>query len=353
MGHFETSFILYGPPDSGKMSTLKKLPLYEEATLLDLSETALVLEIKKDKTFLESLLDSLNPQDWLIINHYDRIHKTDLNFIEKCLHKGIFLALTSVQNIPAINESGLLQIHFQHLNYYEPLDSALKYGLLPKVQNIPKSENKIAYLKTYLQNYIDEHVLAYSSIRHLVPFHLFMERIKNYNAQKINFTHIAENLGVDYKTIQNYFQILIQTHIGYYLPASTIKLRAVQNQSPQFFLFDPGLIHNETDQINLLKTLCINQLRQQNHLQLSHIETKDGLHIDLVIKNSKTDQVYFINFCNQKIISRRHLKNLILLGKNQSAQLICVNLQSDYKIKPAEADSIKVINVNEFLKTLF
>ncbi len=37
------------------------------------------------------------------------------------------------------------------------------------------------------------------------------------NGEIINYTNIAKDTGVDVKTVQSYFQILIDTHLGFFL----------------------------------------------------------------------------------------------------------------------------------------
>ena len=57
----------------------------------------------------------------------------------------------------------------------------------------------------------------------------------------INFTKVARDVGVDTKTIQNYFQILDDTLVGYLIPAYAKSKRKSVGLQPKFYFFDLGV----------------------------------------------------------------------------------------------------------------
>ena len=64
------------------------------------------------------------------------------------------------------------------------------------------------------------------------------------NGQEVNYTNISRDVGVDAKTVREYFQILIDTLLGnYLLPYFDKKKRTNILQSPKFYLFDTGIVN--------------------------------------------------------------------------------------------------------------
>ena len=61
------------------------------------------------------------------------------------------------------------------------------------------------------------------------------------NGKILNYSSIARDVGVDFKTVQEYFSILEDTLVGFELPAFHLSVRKQQRQSPKFFLFDMGI----------------------------------------------------------------------------------------------------------------
>ncbi|MCY4357172.1 MAG: DUF4143 domain-containing protein [Gammaproteobacteria bacterium] len=59
--------------------------------------------------------------------------------------------------------------------------------------------------------------------------------------QVTNFTAIARDAAISRQTVKNHFDILIDTLLGYWLPAWKLKSANKQVSSSKFYLFDPGV----------------------------------------------------------------------------------------------------------------
>ncbi len=57
----------------------------------------------------------------------------------------------------------------------------------------------------------------------------------------VNYHTIAKDLRIDDKTVKTYFEILVDTLVGFLLPAYDKSLRKQQLKSPKFYLFDCGV----------------------------------------------------------------------------------------------------------------
>ena len=348
------NLLIVGPPETGKIAILKSLPLYQNALYIDLEDQFLVKELLMRPDLLDQIIQETEPGDWIAINHIERISKyfpKILNFIE---NKKIFIAATctSLKEI-SLELQNRSYIYYTTNNSFEQteninsLSEILSFGSLPKIYTLEKNIDKIRYLKTYLQDFLAAEIIAKSYIRNLVPFHLFLPLAAKTVGKKLNFTALAQELDVDYKTVQYYYELLIQFRLGFYLPAYQTFVRKGQSKSAQFYFFDTGIyraVENSLDQIpdfnnteyNLLfKSWCINEIikissiRNLNY-KFSQLETKDKVRIDLVLEKPN-GEVNLIVFIAAATVLPRHVKHLKSLGKSiPKAKLYCVhNLEKE------------------------
>jgi predicted AAA+ superfamily ATPase len=144
-------------------------------------------------------------------------------------------------------------------------------------------------------------LVAEQLIKDLEPFRRFLEVAGQMNGKIINYRKIAQDVGVDAKTVKNYYQILEDTLLGFYVDAFHTSLRKRVNQKPKFFFFDLGVVHA------LTRTLSLNILPQTSYYgevfeqfviveifklcqyfkseyRLNYFQTKDGFEVDLIIE---------------------------------------------------------------------
>ncbi|MBC7753747.1 MAG: ATP-binding protein [Moraxellaceae bacterium] len=353
------SLLIVGPPDTGKATVLRSLPIFQDTLFMDLDDPLLVRELLNKPDFLNEVLSEVQAGEWLTINRIDRIMKYLPRLIDAIENQKILIAATS--GCELTNNSRFKIIYTSGLDYLKIKDTTdiatiLQYGLLPKNFNLKSSVEKIRYLKTYVENYIQDELIEKSKIRNLVAFHLFLPLAAESAGTKLNFTRLAQQIGVDYKTIQNFYELLAESRTGFYLQSSDLKLRKVQILSPRFYFFDSGFmrsldnklsdkfLENTAEYQKYYKHWCISEIYKKNlDLKLSYIETKDKVAIDLVVE-MPNQEIYLICFEGAQKIIPAHLKNLKSIGKDlPQARLILVsealgelNDQSIQKLSAAE-----------------
>ena len=121
------------------------------------------------------------------------------------------------------------------------INDVLQLGSLPGLISYKNKKDKVRYLDSYINTYLKEEILIEQLVRKVKPFKDFLEVSAQCNGQIINYSKIARNLGVDYTTVQNYFDILTDTYLGFHLKSFSRSIRKQQNQAPKFFLFDLGI----------------------------------------------------------------------------------------------------------------
>jgi predicted AAA+ superfamily ATPase len=121
------------------------------------------------------------------------------------------------------------------------LEESLHWGTLPKIYELSDIKDKEEYLRSYSITYLKEEIVAEQAVRNLEPFREFLEVAAQHSGKIINFSEIAKDVGVQTKTVQNYFEILCDTHMGFFLPAFHRSIRKSQKESPKFYFFDNGV----------------------------------------------------------------------------------------------------------------
>ena len=116
---------------------------------------------------------------------------------------------------------------------------ALNFGLIPS-HYLANNWEKTA--KAYVNDYLREEVQAEGLVRNLRSFANFLDVAAFSNGDLINYSNIASDCGIDNKTVKEFYQILVDTLLGYYLyPFKDNKKRKDFINTPKFYLFDVGV----------------------------------------------------------------------------------------------------------------
>lgn len=116
---------------------------------------------------------------------------------------------------------------------------ALQNGLLPSHYGLGNPKRALA---SYIADYLKEEIYAESLTRNLPAFARFLDAVAFSHGELINYSNIARDCGVDSKTIKEYYQILEDTLLGYFLPPYHQKGgRDTISQRNKFYLFDVGV----------------------------------------------------------------------------------------------------------------
>ncbi len=181
------------------------------------------------------------------------------------------------------------------------LNDYLKYGGLPQVYKFKNSDDKNQFLKAYAFTYLKEEIWTEHLIQRLDPFRNFLEIAAQSNGDIINYSKIARQSGTTVKTIQVYFDILQETHVGIILDAYHTSARKRLLKAPKFYFFDPGIKRALDNTLHIdiqehtyaygkaFEHFVITQIFFLSHYlrkdyRLFYLKTKDGVEIDLIIE---------------------------------------------------------------------
>lgn len=120
------------------------------------------------------------------------------------------------------------------------LDTVLRFGSLPGIYSDPsyRVEKLRAYVHTYLRQEIQQEAL----VKDLGSFHRFLRVAAIMHGQVVNHAAISRDAAVARTTVQRFFETLVDTLVGYLLPAWQAKAKVREHAKPKFYFFDPGVV---------------------------------------------------------------------------------------------------------------
>jgi len=234
----------------------------------------------------------------------------------------------------------LFPFSFLELGEKFELSESLHWGMLPRIIHLNTPEEKMRFLQAYAQTYLKEEIWHEQLIRNLDPFRRFLEVSAQCNGKIINYHNIAEDVGVDDKTVKNYFNLLEDTLIGFFLEPFQHSFRKRLSQKPKFYYFDPGVVRSLTRTLSLpLKPgtsaygdifeqfVIVECLKAANYYQpefrFSYLKTKDDAEIDLVVERPG-QPVLFIEIKSNTQIKQHELQSFIRLSQDfPNAEAVC------------------------------
>jgi predicted AAA+ superfamily ATPase len=128
------------------------------------------------------------------------------------------------------------------------LGRALRFGTLPAVVTSSDEEAR-DLLRSYGETYLREEIQAEAVVRNLGGFARFLDVAAAQCGEILNYTAVGRDAGLATRTVQEYFQVLEDTLIGFRLEAWGRSPRARLVRHPRFYLFDTGITNALTHRL--------------------------------------------------------------------------------------------------------
>jgi predicted AAA+ superfamily ATPase len=243
---------------------------------------------------------------------------------------------------------------------------ALQHGLIPKHYLCdPAFLNE--YLEAYVDIYLTDEIRNEGLVRNLAGFARFLDVAGLTNGEMINHTNVARDCGIDRATVSGFYQILIDTLIGYYIYPYNKKIkRDLITAMPKFYLFDVGVANYLARQIvlqlrgnvagkslehfilmELIAYLSLHRKRDK----IYYWRTKTGLEVDFIIGDAKV--AIEVKIDGQ--VHKQDIKGLVAFCEEHSDTTALV-VSQDTKKRKMELESGKAIMImpwREFLSDLW
>jgi predicted AAA+ superfamily ATPase len=178
------------------------------------------------------------------------------------------------------------------------IDEILRFGSLPAVISESGGDAaRVDLLEAYGENYLTQEIRQEAVVKQLDAFTRFLEVAAIMNAQVVNVAGVARDAAVARPTVQGYFEILVDTLIGTWLPAWRPRVKVKEVRHPKFYFFDTGAVRalagrlreplSDQERGHLLETYVFHELRAYLNRsgcggQLAYWRTPAGSEVDFV-----------------------------------------------------------------------
>ncbi len=302
------SYFIYGARGTGKTSWLKnafsKVPyfdLLDASTLFDLKSNPknLIKRIGDDYAG-QVIIDEIQKYPELL----DEIHR----LIEERKNLQFILTGSSARKLRKANTNllagralvkNLYPLTADELGDDFSIKKAIDSGMLPTVWSHSQPKQ---YLKSYVQNYVDLEVKLEGFSRNINEFSRFLQTASFSQASVLNISQVAQEAGIERKTVTNYFTILNDLLLSYELPVFSKRAKRDLIKHRKFFFFDVGVfktlrpqgpLDNESE-LNgpALETLILEELVAHNSYsesdyEISYWRTRNHIEVDFILYGKK------------------------------------------------------------------
>lgn len=302
-----SSIFLFGPRGTGKTSWIKTH--LKDILYFDLLNTTVYNDFLAKPTRLEERIPKQFSQ-YIVIDEVQKIPEL-LNEVHRLIETYGYRFILTGSSARSLRRKGVNLLAGRALSYtmhpltcYElgadfSLESALQFGSLPSVYHVSDPQH---YLETYITTYLREEILHEGLMRNLSQFARFLETASFSQGQVVNLSEIARETAIDRKLVSNYFDILEDLLIGYWLPVFSKRAKRRLISSPKFYLFDAGVYRtlrpkgplDSPEEIDgsALETLFLAHLRAINDYyrlgyKLFFWRTSNNLEVDFVVYGEK------------------------------------------------------------------
>ena len=297
----QQSILLFGPRGTGKSTWIRDR--FPDAVTYDLLDTREALRLSKDPHALYRELATLASGSWAVIDEVQKVPEL-LDEAHRLIEtRGLRFVLSGSSarklrrggvNLLAgrASTTSMFPLVSAELAFDLDPERALRFGMLPMAVT---ADNPQDYLRSYADTYLVQEIQTEALTRNLGAFARFLEIAARQNGQVANAAGIARDAGINRRTVQSHFEILIDTLIGFWLPAWKLKSATKQVRQSKFYFFDSGVARALSGRLfypptaeemgPLAETFVLNELRawlgySRTDYRLWFWRSYDGVEVD-------------------------------------------------------------------------
>jgi uncharacterized protein len=301
------SFFLFGPRGTGKSTWIRSH--FQDALVFNLLKAEDVVRFEHDPSRLRAEVLTRPREGWVVLDEVQRVPKLldEVHLLmEEEGYKRFVLSGSSARKLRRGGANllagravlrKLFPLTSDEIGFSEPADRRLRYGSMPLSVTAADDESREEFLRAYVTTYLAEEVRAEGLVRDLGAFSRFLEVASLAASRRTNVSAIARDAAVSRETARGYFEILVDTLIGDWLPAYRPRAKVKEVARPKFYWFDSGVLHAAAGGFDqpltadwdgvLLEHLLLHELRSYMHYagvkgSLGYWATPSGSEVDFV-----------------------------------------------------------------------
>jgi len=253
--------IIYGPRRVGKTVLLQQISdYYKEDNVLFLNGDTEEAQMALERTSEVRLSRLVEGKKLILIDEAQRIPNVSLSLkiiIDKFPDLKIFvtsssslsLARGAKENLVGRNKSyRLFPLSFKEKtgdleNYQKDalLSESLIFGAYPYLLKLGTKDEKIDYLKGIASDYLFKDVMMLERIDYADAFKKLASLLAFQIGQPVSINELARNLGVDYKTVGRYLDLLEKSFVIFGVSSFSNNLRKEVVKSKKYYFYDLGI----------------------------------------------------------------------------------------------------------------
>jgi predicted AAA+ superfamily ATPase len=363
------SFFLWGPRQTGKTTLLRSA--YPNAYWIDLLDTDTLIRLSQRPALMREEVEALSRDRLVVIDEAQKIPALfdEIHWLIENRRRTFVLCGSSARRVrrSQANLLGGRALRYElfglvsgELGAQFDLVRMLNHGYLPRhyLEDSPEP-----LVRAYVQDYLKEEVLAEGLSRRLPVFSSFLNSAALSDGAVLNYATIARDCGVSAHTVRGYFEILVDTLLGRYLPAYVRRPKRRTIRAPRFFFADVAVV-------NLLarrgrvepgselfgkafenwvhhELAAYAQYRHQYH-ELSYWRLTTGAEVDFIID----DMAYAVEAKASRSVTADHLRGLRELSREHPRvkKRFVVSLDAHPRVTE---DGIEVLPYSVFVQRLW
>ena len=367
------SLFLWGSRQTGKSTLLRAL--FPNARLYDLLKTDVRMAFQLRPALLREECEMLDEGELVIIDEVQKVPAL-LDEVHWLIENRGLRFILSGSSARKLRRSGanllggralrctLFPLVSAEIPDFD-VERALNNGMLPRHYLVEDPSKRI---QAYIGDYLQQEIVEEAIVRQLDAFTRFLQVAALSNTEIVNYTNIAQDCAVSAKTVKEYFTILEDTMLGFYLPAYTQTVKRRLTLSPKFYYFDVAIPNHLLHRVPLKKGtdiyghatehLVVQELRAflsynyGEEMVMSYWRTLDGKYeVDVLISDRTSNEVRMaIEVKSSDNVTSSDTKGLKAFGEEHpDAKLILLSMEE----RPHMMNGIEVWPVVQFFDRLW
>ncbi len=252
----DEAMFLFGGRQTGKSTLLKER--FPKAVYIDLLKSDVRNRFKQHpEEFRESLL-RYPPETLVIVDEIQKVPDLLDEVHWLMVEKGLWFILSGssarkIKKIGANNLGGraIPETLFPLVSAEIPdfdLERAVQNGMIPRHYAVANARNR---MRAYIDLYLKEEIIEEALVQNADEFVRFMEVVAIMDGEILNYENVASDCEVSANTVKAYYKILVDTLLGFEVPAYRKVIKRKLYKAPRFYYFDVGIANHLTKRYHL------------------------------------------------------------------------------------------------------
>lgn len=252
----DEAMFLFGGRQTGKSTLLKER--FPKAVYIDLLKSDVRNRFKQHpEEFRESLM-RYPPETLVIVDEIQKVPDLLDEVHWLMVEKGLWFILSGssarkIKKSGANNLGGraIPETLFPLVSAEIPdfdLERAVQNGMIPRHYAVANARNR---MRAYIDLYLKEEIIEEALVQNADEFVRFMEVAAIMDGEILNYENVASDCEVSANTVKAYYKILVDTLLGFEVPAYRKVIKRKLYKAPRFYYFDVGIANHLTKRYHL------------------------------------------------------------------------------------------------------